>query len=91
MAVALEGATAFGRAISAGRMLAGMDQAALGSAAGVAASTISNVERGNDARSDTTRAIKRALREAGVLVTYSTRLGMAQASLIFEEPDEDEE
>ncbi len=83
-------ATVLGRMIAAGRMLAGLDQAALADAAGVSASTISNVERGSDAREDTIKSIRKALRRTGVTVTIDKSNGIAIAAIRFDEPDEED-
>lgn len=82
---------AMGRVVAAGRMLAGLDQAALATAAGVSAATVSNVERGNDARPTTLSAIRRALRHAGVNVCFSANNGHASAAICFEEPHASED
>ena len=66
-----------GRVIAAGRMLAGLDQAGLAAAAGLSASTISNVERGRlNVRDETLDAIKQALMRSGVDVTQNSRTGL---------------
>lgn len=57
---------AFGRFVEAGRVLAGLDQGALGALAGVSGSTISNIENGHKSTVPTRRAVRRALREKGV-------------------------
>ncbi|MDE1173665.1 MAG: helix-turn-helix domain-containing protein [Parvibaculaceae bacterium] len=83
-------ATVLGRMIAAGRMLAGLDQAALADAAGVSASTISNVERGSDARENTIISIRKALRRTGVTMTIDKSNGIAIAAIRFDEPDEED-
>ena len=66
-----------GRVIAAGRMLAGLDQAGLAAAAGLSASTVSNVERGRlNVRDETLDAIKQALMRVGVDVTQNSRTGL---------------
>ncbi len=81
---------AYGRMIAAGRMLAGLDQAQLAEAAGISAATVSNVERGNDAREDTRKAIRRALKKGGVSICFDTVNGLISTAITFEEPDEEE-
>ncbi len=90
MAIPLSSVEALGRAIAAGRMLAGLDQAELATKAGLSAATVSNVERGNDALHDTIKAIRRALRKSGVTVCFEASNGHASATIAFEEPDDDE-
>lgn len=79
-----------GRAIAAARLLAGLDQAGLAQLAGVSASTVSNVERGSDAREDTIVSIKKALRKAGITSSIDKVNGRAIIVATYEEPDEDE-
>lgn len=86
----LDETAANGRLIAAGRMFAGLDQSDLASAAGVSPATISNVERGNEARPDTIKAISRALKDCGVSILLDKKNGMAFASIHFEEPDDDD-
>ena len=83
---------ALGRTYAAARMMAGLDQIALASAAGISAGTVSNVERGRDSRPDTIRAIRIALSRAGVLVAFSKNNGMASVAISFasNEAEEDE-
>ena len=71
MPLSLSNSEALGRTYAAARMMAGLDQAGLASAAGLSAGTISNVERGRDLRRETLRVIRRALSRAGVLVSFS--------------------
>lgn len=82
---------ATGRAFAAARMLAGFDQAELAELAGFSGSTISNVESGRDAREDTLKAIRKALRRAGVTVTNDKLNGLAVVALRYDEPDGDED
>lgn len=91
MPVVLSSNPAEGRMIASGRMLAGLDQAALAASAGVSASTISNVERGSDARAETVRLIRRALRRHGVTLSFDRTNGIAIAALCFSEPEDDED
>lgn len=86
----IDGATAQGRVVAAGRMLAGLDQAGLADAAKLSASTISNVEHGSDAREDTIRAIRKALRRSGVTFTIDRQNGIAIAAIRFDEPESDD-
>lgn len=76
--------------MAAGRMLAGLDQAGLAEAAGVSASTISNVERGSDARDETIRAIRKALRRSGVTIAIDRQNGLALTAMRFDEPENDD-
>jgi transcriptional regulator with XRE-family HTH domain len=76
--------------VAAGRMLAGLDQAGLAEAAGVSASTISNVERGSDARDETIRAIRKALRRSGVTIAIDRQNGLALTAMRFDEPENDD-
>jgi transcriptional regulator with XRE-family HTH domain len=82
---------ALGRMIEAGRILAGLDQAALGAASGVSASTISNLERGNDARDSTVRSVRKALRKSGVTLSIDKVNGLALAAMTFAEPEDDDD
>lgn len=92
MPMNLSNAEALGRTYAAARMMAGLDQAGLAASAGVSAGTVSNVERGRDSRSETLRAIRRALSRAGVLVSFSKNNGLASVSISFatDEGEEDE-
>ena len=91
MPLNLSNAEARGRTYAAARMMAGLDQAALANAAGISAGTISNVERGRDSRSDTLRAIRRALTREGVLIAFSANNGLASVQISFAVDDEEEE
>ena len=86
----IDGAAVTGRMVAAGRMLAGLDQADLAYAAGVSASTISNVERGSDAREETLRAIRKALRHNGITISIDRQNGLALAAIRFDEPESDD-
>jgi len=90
MPMMLEQSEAYGRMIAAGRMLAGLDQAELGKLAGVAGATISNVERGNDARDDTRKAVRKALRDLGICLTWDSKNGIMAVTVAFDQPDEDD-
>ena len=79
---------ALGRTYAAARMLAGLDQAALAHRAGVSSGTISNVERGRDARPDTIKAVRIALAHEGVLLAFSKNNGLASVSISFAADDE---
>jgi transcriptional regulator with XRE-family HTH domain len=89
--VTLDSTTALGRVIEAARVMAGLDQTGLAMASNVSPSTVSNVENGKDAREDTIRALRRALRKAGVTVVFDRTNGIAAATIAFEEPDEDDD
>jgi transcriptional regulator with XRE-family HTH domain len=82
---------ALGRMLEAARILAGLDQAELGQMAGVSGSTVSNVERGNDARPETVKSIRSALRKNGVSLSLDGRNGLAFVAISFAEPDEDDD
>jgi transcriptional regulator with XRE-family HTH domain len=80
----LDEAKATARMISAGRMLAGLDQEGLASAAEVSASTISNVERGkNKARPENLEAIQRALLRNGVTLINDYYNGRILLSITY--------
>ena len=82
---------ALGRGIAAARMLTGLDQADVATAAGVSAATVSNVERGNDARDETVSAIRKALNRKGATIAVDKRNGLIVVALRYEEPDEDDQ
>jgi transcriptional regulator with XRE-family HTH domain len=82
---------ATGRMIAAARMLAGWDQATLGSEAGCSASTVSNVERGSETRDETLKSIRRALRNRGVSMSIDKTNGQILLALIFSENEDDED
>lgn len=86
MTMRLSRPAAQGRLVAAARMLAGFEQSDLAFAAGVAPSTISNVERGRDVRAATLNAIRDALRHHGVSVTFDTRNGIAWTGISFVNP-----
>lgn len=86
----LESGIVRGRMIAAGRMLAGMDQGELAESSGVSPSTISNVERGSEAREETIKGIRKALRRSGVTITLDVTNGLAIAAIRFDEPEEEE-
>jgi transcriptional regulator with XRE-family HTH domain len=90
MPLPLSSAEALGRAVAAGRMLLGLDQAQLATEAGVSAATVSNVERGNDARPDTMKALRKALRQGGVTLCFDAKNGHASATIAFEEPEDED-
>lgn len=91
MPFSLSNAEALGRTYAAARMMAGLDQAALSQAAGVSAATISNVERGRDARPETIKAVRRALAREGVLVAFSRNNGLASVTISFSADDGEDE
>jgi transcriptional regulator with XRE-family HTH domain len=91
MPLSLSNSEALGRTYAAARMMAGLDQGGLASAAGLSAGTISNVERGRDSRAETLRAIRRALSRAGVLVAFSRNNGLASVSISFATDEGEEE
>jgi len=91
MPLSLSNSEALGRTYAAARMMAGVDQAGLATAAGLSAGTISNVERGRDSRPETLRAIRRALSRAGVLVAFSRNNGLASVSISFATDEGEEE
>ncbi len=90
MLITISPVEALGRAIAAGRMLAGLDQGQLATIANLSGATVSNVERGNDARPDTVKAIRKALRQSGVTICFEASNGHASASITFEEPEDEE-
>lgn len=73
-----------GRAIAAGRMLAGLDQEALASEAGLSPSTVSRVELGRRAvRPQSLHAIRDALERRGIDLTLNDRTGHHAAGTSF--------
>lgn len=91
MPFTLSNTEALGRTYAAARMMAGLDQAGLASAAGLSAGTISNVERGRDSKRETLRAIRRALSREGVLIAFSPNNGLASVSISFAADEGEEE
>ena len=91
MPLSLSNSEALGRTYAAARMMGGLDQAGLATAAGLSAGTISNVERGRDSRPETLRAIRRALSRAGVLVAFSKNNALASVSISFATDEGEEE
>ncbi len=91
MPLNLSDTEALGRTYAAARMLAGLDQASLAARSGLSAGTISNVERGRDSKTDTLKAIRRALSKEGVLVAFSRNNGMASVQISFASSEEDED
>ena len=87
MPLNLSNTDALGRTYAAARMMAGLDQAALALEAGLSGGTVSNVERGRDARPETLRALRRALGKKGVLVAFSRNNGLASVSISFATDD----
>lgn len=83
MPLNLSNVEALGRTYAAARMMAGLDQAGLALAAGVSSGTISNVERGRDTKTDTVKAIRRALGRRGVVITFSPNHGLASVIISF--------
>jgi len=70
-----------GRHFHAGRILAGLDQQALATIAGVSPGTISNIELGKKSTDDSIKRVRRALRERGVNLTFGNH--QAGASVAF--------
>ena len=68
--IALSEDVAYGRYIHAARVLAGLDQNALGALAGVSGSTISNIENGRKANASTKKAVRSALYKKGVNLSF---------------------
>ena len=91
MPFTLSNTEALGRTYAAARMMAGLDQGGLASAAGLSAGTISNVERGRDSKRETLRAIRRALSREGVLIAFSPNNGLASVSISFAADEGEEE
>lgn len=91
MPFSLSNTEALGRTYAAARLMAGLDQVGLAQAAGLSAATISNLERGRDTRPDTTRAVRRALSKAGVLVAFSKNNGLASVTISFATDEGDDE
>jgi transcriptional regulator with XRE-family HTH domain len=78
-----------GRLIAAARIFAGLDQAQLASLAGVSASTVSNVEKGRIATPDSLKALRRALKDQGVNMTFGNH--QASASIAFVDRNSEDE
>lgn len=91
MAIDISNSEALGRTMAAARMMAGLDQASLAKAASVSAGTISNVERGRDAKPDTIKAVRKALSRRGVLIGFSRNNGLATVSIAFATDDGEED
>ena len=73
-----------GRVVAAARMLAGLDQAQLAAAAGVSASTVSNVERGKPGvRAETLRAVRQALEASGIDLAHNRGTGHHSAGTSY--------
>lgn len=91
MPINVSNSEALGRTIAAARMMAGMDQASLAEAASVSAGTVSNVERGRDAKPETVKAVRNALARQGVLIAFSRNNGLASVSISFATDDAEED
>jgi transcriptional regulator with XRE-family HTH domain len=79
------------RTYVAARMMAGLDQAAMALAASLSAGSVSNVERGRDARPETLRALRQPLSREGVLIGFSRNNGLASVTISFVADEEDVE
>jgi transcriptional regulator with XRE-family HTH domain len=88
--IAISKDEAQGRVIGAGRMLAGLDQGELGRLAGVSASTVSNIERGRNATPDSIKAVRKALRDRGVNLSFGNDQAIAAISFIDRNADDEE-
>ena len=69
--IAISRDDAIGRQIAAARMMAGLDQGQLAALAGVSGSTVSNIERGRNTTPASLKAIRRALRDKDVALTFT--------------------
>jgi transcriptional regulator with XRE-family HTH domain len=78
-----------GRLFQAGRILAGLDQQALATIAGVSAGTISNIEQGKKSTDPSIKAVGRSLRGRGVNLTLGNN--QAGASICFVDKNAEEE
>jgi DNA-binding XRE family transcriptional regulator len=79
-----------GRVVSAARMLAGLDQSELAALAGVSASTVSNIEKGRSATSESIKSVRRALREKEVNVVFANNQALASICFVDRNSAEDE-
>lgn len=91
MPLNLSNTEALGRTYAAARMMAGLDQASLAVEAGISAGTVSNVERGREARPDTLKTVRRALARKGVVIAFSRNNGLATVSISFAADDDEDE
>ena len=81
---------AIGRLIASGRMMAGLDQSELAALAKCSPSTVSNVERGLDARADTIKSLRLALKKLGVATNHDSSNQYLSIFLTYEEEEDDE-
>lgn len=88
--IAMPRDTAQGRLIQAGRVLAGFDQNELATRAGVSGSTVSNAERGRTVTEENIKAIRRALRQAGVNLTFGNDMAIASIAFVDRNVEDDE-
>jgi transcriptional regulator with XRE-family HTH domain len=79
-----------GRHFHAGRVLAGLDQQALATIAGVSAGTISNIEQGKKSTDESIKAVRRALRERGVNLMFGNHQAGASVAFIDKNADPQE-
>lgn len=91
MPLNLTNSEALGRTYAAARMMAGLDQTTLAVRAGLSSGTVSNVERGRYTKSDTLKAIRRALTKEGVLIAISRNNGLASVSISFSADEEEDD
>jgi transcriptional regulator with XRE-family HTH domain len=77
--------------VAAARMLAGIDQATLGEMAGVSGGTVSNVERGNEVRDETIKAVRKALKLSGISAFIDSVNGKVIVSMSYDDSDNEED
>ena len=68
----------------------GLDQAGLGALAGVAGSTVSNIENGRNSTRELVRAVRRALRDKGVNLTFGNNQAGAAICSVDRNAEDDE-
>lgn len=88
--IAVSADVAYGRLIAAARLLAGYDQGELASRAGLSGSTVSNIERGRAATDDSIKAIRRALRRAGVNISFGNDMAIVGIAFVDRNAEDDD-
>jgi transcriptional regulator with XRE-family HTH domain len=81
---------ALGRHLGAARMLAGLDQGGLAELAGVSASTVSNMERGRPGTPESIRAVRKALRNRGVNLTFGNNHAIVSICFVDKNAEDDD-
>jgi transcriptional regulator with XRE-family HTH domain len=88
--IAIAKREAQGRLLEAGRILAGLDQGSLASLAGVSASTVSNIENGRTATEASVKAVRKALRDEGVNLSFGNDQAVASICFIDRNSEDDD-